>query len=158
MKANNKSIRLTCAVLSTLPSDHDKVSVLASIVYSSSWRDKKATFEEWMSPLRLSGMPISVTTDKKSLPRQMPPLRKGSLFVCSVEQSLIEYLLECVLSYMVPDAPLVTSDIQPVSEPCVRVPLSVLRELRGQEGTIEATRSAIVSVWNKKSTGETNDK
>ena len=38
--------------------------------------------------------------------------------------------------------------IRPMEEPCVRVPLSLLRELRGQEIGTEYSRRALVSLWN----------
>ena len=160
MGESNDMIRVTCAVVSSAtPADDDpsKISVPALIVSSSSWQDKKATFEEWMSPLRLGGMPVTVITDKKAVPHQIPPLRKGSLFTCSVGHDVVEYLLNCALVGEIDETPVVTSGIQPVHEPCVRVPLSVLRELRGQEGTTEAARSAIVSVWVKKFAGEEDE-
>jgi hypothetical protein len=39
--------------------------------------------------------------------------------------------------------------IRPMAEPCARVPLSLLRELRGQESTTEMTRRALVKVWSE---------
>jgi hypothetical protein len=37
--------------------------------------------------------------------------------------------------------------VRPLSEPCVRVPLSLLRELRGQEPSTDRQRIALVRAW-----------
>ena len=39
--------------------------------------------------------------------------------------------------------------IRPMDEPCVRVPLSILKELRGQESGIEYSRRALVRTWSE---------
>ena len=38
--------------------------------------------------------------------------------------------------------------LKPMAEPCVRVPLSLLRELRGQEAGAETSRRVLVSTWS----------
>ncbi len=39
--------------------------------------------------------------------------------------------------------------LRPMAEPCPRVPLSLLRELRGQEASTEMQRRALIYVWSK---------
>ncbi len=39
--------------------------------------------------------------------------------------------------------------LRPMTEPCVRVPLSLLRELRSQEFRAESVRSALVHAWTE---------
>lgn len=39
--------------------------------------------------------------------------------------------------------------IRPMAEPSVRVPLSLLRELRGQEAGMEMSRRALVKAWSE---------
>lgn len=149
-------VQITFSVVTARSIGRSEIAVCAAIVFASSWRDKKATFEEWMSPLRLSGMIVPLLLSKSQIPKQIPPMKKGALFIGNLRLDTLEYLLNCAASDRDPDLQPISLDIFPVTEPCVRVPISVLKELRGQEGTIEAARSALVGVWNRK-IGESND-
>lgn len=40
-------------------------------------------------------------------------------------------------------------DVFSVAEPCVRVPISLLRMMRGQEAYTERQRAALTSMWDK---------
>ena len=64
-----------------------------------------------------------------------------------VEVEASDAALDQLFAAMVDEQPLsITSDIHPCSEPSVRVPLSLLKELRGQEREAEQQRQVLLTV------------
>lgn len=81
-------------------------------------------------------------------------LRPGILCVVGVPLALAEQALDEIAEERrdpLDGEPLAfsTQVVRPLAEPCVRVPLSLLRELRGQEATTENVRRALVHVWSE---------
>ena len=64
-----------------------------------------------------------------------------------VEVELDDATLDLLYDAVVDEQPLtITADIHPCSEPSVRVPLSLLKELRGQEREAEQQRQVLLTV------------
>jgi len=84
----------------------------------------------------------------------LPQLALRAGVLCRVElplavaESLLDQIANDVLPSDIPPATVRVDVIRPLNEPCVRVPLSRLRELRGQEAGGEMCRRALVDAWS----------
>jgi hypothetical protein len=83
-------------------------------------------------------------------------LKRGILFQVQAPLALVNAALDLIAEGK--EAPLRFQPlfIRPMAEPCVRVPLSLLRELRGQEIGTEYSRRALVSLWDAKDANDKN--
>ncbi len=78
-------------------------------------------------------------------------LREGMLFRVGLPVDKAEKLLDSIAENVPLDSLSLNFEpiiISPMQEPSARVPLSVLRELRGQESVTERVRQAIVHLWS----------
>lgn len=93
----------------------------------------------------LIGSAVSVTYSGVLLPNMV--VKTGILFRLSVPIELANAALDEIAEGR--DAVIRTEPdvIRPMAEPCARVPLSLLRELRGQEAGTEMSRRALVKTW-----------
>lgn len=103
--------------------------------------------DTWMSLLKIVGSVIEIKYDGSKVKNLV--FHPGMLFRIPIPEGAVETSLDqiasgkdCVLS-LTPDI------LRPMDEPCVRVPLSLLKELRGQEAGIEYSRRALVTTWSK---------
>jgi hypothetical protein len=81
------------------------------------------------------------------LPRMS--VRSGLLFRAALPLEVAEAALDQVAKDNEPVITCQVSEIRPMAEPCVRVPLSLLRELRGQEARAEMSRRSLVKTWGE---------
>lgn len=103
--------------------------------------------ESWLSILKFTGTVVNLTYSGPIL--KNVSIRPGILFRCSLPQREVEQALEQIAQDETPELHVRPEVIRPMAEPCVRVPLSILRELRGQEAGIEYTRRALVQTWSE---------
>lgn len=75
-------------------------------------------------------------------------LKRGILFRVQVPLALANDALDALANGAPKPIEFQPAFIRPMDEPCVRVPLSLLRELRGQEIGTEYGRRALVSLWS----------
>lgn len=76
-------------------------------------------------------------------------IRPGILFKVSIPVSVAEKALDEVAEERYPEIAVEPEILKAMPEPCVRVPLSLLRELRGQEIGTEFSRRALVRTWSE---------
>lgn len=83
-------------------------------------------------------------------------LRTGILFRASIPLADANKALDVVAEHGSAEIQISPDIIRPMAEPCARVPLSLLRELRGQEVGTEMSRRALVKMWSEeRTTGKT---
>lgn len=100
----------------------------------------------------LVGSSVVIQYAGRILPNQV--LKQGLLFTVDVPISEVNALLDARVAGALPlHLPVVA--ISPMKEPCVRVPISLLTELRGQVAATEMSRQAITSIW-KSNASKTN--
>jgi len=104
--------------------------------------------DHWLSMNRLVGTLVNLHYAGPIMKNLS--IRSGILFRMSLPVEAVEVALSDIVEGMEPTIMVTSSEIiRPMAEPCVRVPLSVLRELRGQEAGIESTRRALVKTWSQ---------
>ena len=104
--------------------------------------------EHWLSINKLTGIAINLQYSGPILTNLS--IRSGILFRLSVPGLEVEKALLAVANEEEPEIVVTEPEvIRPMNEPCVRVPLSILRELRGQEAGIEYSRRALVRTWSE---------
>ena len=77
------------------------------------------------------------------------PLRTGLLCRATISLEEANLMLDQVAELQESPLEVRPSAIRPMNEPCARVPLSLFRELRGQESNTEMSRRALVKVWSE---------
>ena len=75
------------------------------------------------------------------------PLRPGVLVKALIPLEIVDKALDQIAEGAPPKLEIPSTSLRCMTEPCARVPLSLLRELRGQEATTEMARRALVKVW-----------
>lgn len=76
-------------------------------------------------------------------------IRPGILFKVGIPVPVAEKALDEVAEERYPEIAVDPEILKAMPEPCVRVPLSLLRELRGQELGTEFSRRALVRTWSE---------
>jgi hypothetical protein len=76
-------------------------------------------------------------------------IRTGILFRLSIPLDKVNAALDEVAEGKEASISVAPEIIRPMAEPCARVPLSLLRELRGQESGTEMSRRALVKTWSE---------
>lgn len=100
----------------------------------------------------LIGLPLTITFGRT--PHSDIVLKPGILFRVGIPVEIAEGVLDAIAAE--DDA---TADkfqavfeaemLRPMAEPCVRIPLSLLKALRSQEPRAEASRQALLMLWAK---------
>lgn len=117
----------------------------ARVISVLSKTPEKARQESWLSITKFSGTKLVLQYNGPIMPKVS--LRSGILFRFSLSRAEVETALEAVARDEVPILTVEAGLIRPLAQPCVRVPLDLLRELRGQEAITEAARRALVDAW-----------
>lgn len=112
----------------------------------------------WLSVNKLSGTIVNL--QYSGLLLKNLNFRPGILFRFAMSSVDVENALAEVAEGREPEITIDSPDIvRPMAEPCVRVPLSILSELRGQEARIEYGRRALVKTWSEdRRTGKASSK
>lgn len=111
----------------------------------------------------LVGTQLQLTLSKPPHPTLVTrgTMKSGILFRVEVPVDVAEHALDLIGNNVDIDSLVLEfapTSVRPVAEPCVRVPLSVLRELRSQESTVERTRQALLHAWSQdRRTGKADD-
>jgi hypothetical protein len=101
----------------------------------------------------LIGSTLHVRYEGILLPNMI--LKTGILFRLSIPIDAANAALDSIADGNAASIIVKPTIIRPMSEPCARVPLSLLRELRGQELGTELSRRALVKTWSEdRSTGK----
>lgn len=100
-----------------------------------------------ISERALVGSVLDVEYSGVLLPNMI--LKTGILFRMSVPLDKLNEALDTIANGAEPTIVLTPEIIRPMAEPCARVPLSLLRELRGQEPNTERVRRALVKTWSE---------
>lgn len=100
----------------------------------------KATAEK-----ALIGSMVEVSYSGSMLPYMV--LKVGILFRLGIPLEVANSALDEIADGKNPITKVQPDLIRPMAEPSVRVPLSILRELRGQEAGMEMSRRALVKAW-----------
>lgn len=95
----------------------------------------------------LVGTSVDVDYQGVLLPNMVA--RTGILFRLSIPLAAANEALDAIAEGRTPTIEVAPEVIRPMTEPCARVPLSLLRELRGQEAGTEMSRRALVKVWSE---------
>jgi hypothetical protein len=104
--------------------------------------------EHWLSINKLTGTIVNLSYSGPILTNLS--IRSGILFRLAMPAVEVEKALLAVARDEEPEVSVKEPEvIRPMNEPCVRVPLSILRELRGQEAGIEYSRRALVRTWSQ---------
>ena len=85
-------------------------------------------------------------------------LKPGIIFRVMIPDNVVDDTIRKITDGTKPHDSFEARDIHPINEPCVRVPLSLLMALRGQDGTSEAQRRAVAHAWSEdRRTGRSED-
>lgn len=95
----------------------------------------------------LVSAPVEVDYQGVLLPNMV--VRSGILFRLGIPLEDANQALDLIADGQDPVLRLSPEVIRPMSEPCPRVPLSLLRELRGQEAGTEMSRRALLKIWSE---------
>jgi hypothetical protein len=118
----------------------------ARVIYVLSGTSEIARVQEnWLSITKLSGTRLAISYDGPILPKMS--IRSGILFRIALDSDTVAQALETVAQGQVPTMSIMASVIRPLAQPCVRVPLEMLKELRGQEVSLEMAKLALVDAW-----------
>lgn len=93
----------------------------------------------------LIGATVEVSYSGIMLPYMV--LKVGILFRLGIPLDIANSSLDEIADGKNPVIKVQPELIRPMAEPSVRVPLSLLRELRGQEAGMEMSRRALVKAW-----------
>jgi len=110
-------------------------------------RQPKVNEDTWMSILNLTGTSLNLSYNGPYIPNMS--FRSGIVFRLALSITDVEQALEAAARGETPELTVNPEVLRPLSEPCARVPLSILRELRGQEAGIEYSRRALVQAWGE---------
>jgi len=111
-------------------------------------RSASAPVDHWLSPLKVIGLSAEATFTGPLLPKLV--LRPGILVRLAIPEAVIGAALEAYASGEAAHVMRFTTDVlRPMNEPCVRVPITLLRELRGFEARSEYARRALVDACNE---------
>lgn len=136
----------------------DEVEVVATIINVTNRRDGGSVtwtvdarivnvVTRFSAEMALVGLPLRVEYAGYLLPRMS--LRSGLLFRVGIPISVAEGALDAVAEGKEPVVACTATNVKSMAEPCVRVPLSLLKELRGQEARGERSRQALVRTWSE---------
>lgn len=117
---------------------HDSVSIRGRIIDVTA----KATAEK-----ALIGSSVEVSYAGIMLPYMV--LKVGILFRLGLPLDTANLALDEIAEGKSAVLKVQPELIRPMAEPSVRVPLSLLRELRGQEAGMEMSRRALVKAWSE---------
>lgn len=144
----------------------DVVDVVGVIqdVSAMSLSDGRRTWKRWAVRALIEGVVAKVPAERALIGQRMRltydgvllaqlALKRGILFRVQMPLLLANAALDRLAQGNPTTIEFQPLFIRPMEEPCVRVPLSLLRELRGQEIGTEYSRRALVSLWN----GDAND-
>jgi len=146
----NEAIEVSAVVLQSSKRHEDRKPIWAlraRVIKILSDHPKLPADHGWMSPLRFVGTTLNIRYAGTVLHQLR--LTPGIVFRLSIPKPDVAVALEQIANDQEPELALEPDFIRPMDEPCVRVPLSVLTELRGQEAGIEYARRALVQTWSK---------
>lgn len=95
----------------------------------------------------LVGAAVKVDYQGVMLPNMVT--KTGILFRLPIPLDVANQAIDQIADGAEPTISVTPDVIRPMTEPCARVPLSILRELRGQEAGTEMSRRALVKVWSE---------
>lgn len=95
----------------------------------------------------LTGLVLNITYNGPLVPNLS--IHPGILFRVSIPLVDAEKALDEVGAEKLPEIALVPDILKAMPEPCARVPLSLLQELRGQEAGTEFSRRALMRFWSE---------
>lgn len=97
----------------------------------------------------LVGSVVQISYSGNLLPNMV--IKVGILFRVSLPLETANAALDDIANGVPPEYTISFTPnlIRPMTEPCVRVPLSLLRDLRGQESFAEMTRRALIKTWSE---------
>ena len=102
----------------------------------------------------LTGLVLNISYTGPLVPNLS--IHPGILFRVSIPLVEAEKALDEVAAEKQPEIALTPDILKAMPEPCARVPLSLLQELRGQEAGTEFSRRALMRFWSEdRRTGKT---
>ncbi len=95
----------------------------------------------------LTGLVLNIAYSGPLVPHLS--IHPGILFRVSIPLADAEKALDGVAENQAPEIALTPDILKAMPEPCARVPLSLLQELRGQEAGTEFSRRALMRFWSE---------
>lgn len=95
----------------------------------------------------LTGLVLNIIYNGPMVPNLS--IHPGILFRVSIPLVQAEKALDDVAAEQQPEITLTPDILKAMPEPCARVPLSLLQELRGQEAGTEYSRRALMRFWSE---------
>lgn len=147
--------------MSSTVSDDNVVDVVGVIqaISATQLSDGRRTWKRWSVQALIASVVAKAPAERALIGQRMSlvydgvllaqlALKRGILFRVQMPLALANEALDKLALGQPTAVKFQPLFIRPMEEPCVRVPLSLLRELRGQEIGTEYSRRALVSLWN----------